>query len=341
MRIVFDAVDRVVVLGGRLSGDDLADLIGVGAHGVEVRVLDGLEGRGLVLPDGRAGLEDIVLCVEQLEGEGPVAQVGVGGLLCLEDGLALRGVLVVELGCGELGLAVVGDLEGAVAGVLDLDGHGLDVRIVFDAVDRVVVLGGRLSGDDLADLIGVGAHGVEVRVLDGLEGRGLVLSDGRAGLEDIIRCVEQLEGEGPVAQVGVGGLLGRELGLAFRVVGVGNGETRLRFAVRDHRGGELARGTVSFNHNLYRILNVRICDAVLLDTLGCRVVIFRDDLFDGVVIRSGLLEGDRPEDSGGRCARGTCILSATRGHGCLHAGIICSGCELEVKGCDVLWPHVD
>ena len=137
VRIVFYAVDSVVVLGGRLGGDDLADLVGVGAHGVEVRVLDGLEGRGLVLPDGRAGLEDIVLCVEQLEGEGPVAQVGVGGLLCLEDGLDLGGVLVVELGCGELGLAVVGDLEGAVAGVLDLDGHGLDVRIVFDAVDRV------------------------------------------------------------------------------------------------------------------------------------------------------------------------------------------------------------
>ena len=175
---------------------------------------------------------------------------------------------------------------------------------------------------------------------------GAVLGDGHRGVGELRRAFgrgdRELEGVigGPIAAIEE--LLDLGLAHTLRGVGIGNGQIILkRRTVLNHRSHELARGTVRFNHYLYRILSICISNAILLDTLSCEIVILRNNLFDGVVIRSGCLKGDRSEDSWACCARGARSLSAACWHGSRHAGIIQSSCEHEVERCHALRPHVD
>ena len=211
---------------------------------------------------------------------------------------------------------------------------------------------GLVIGDAARRALGL-LDGVAVCTLrcegDLAEGLRLVcisLLDGDAGLRRHRDAISGGNGEGELIVLrplaAIEDLLNLDLALALRGVGIGNGQTILkRRTVLNHRGLELARGAVSLNHYLYRILSICIGNAILLDPLSCGIIIFWDNLFDGVVIRSGRLKGDRSEDSWACCARGARILSATCWHGSRHAGIIRSSCEREVEGCHALRPHVD
>ena len=255
-RIVRDAVDGVVILGGGTLRDDLANLVverlRLGVAEVGEGVVDGRKLGRLALLDGIARLDELVLVIgiEELELEGAVAQRGTLGLLCGElrfagravgvrrgdkgDGALLDGVNValrtVELvATGHAGLRLVHHPRGAnretndLKDLASLQGELVILRDVRDSylLAQAVVC--------LVDLVRV-AGGVERHLVRGRE----------ADLEgEVLRVVARPGND----------LLELEVAL-LALVGVGNGGARLSV------GGELGR--LVAGHSKRVIVNRRV-----------------------------------------------------------------------------------